>query len=244
MVLDFIKGIIFPSDVKCLICENEKTEKYSICSDCLEKIKKPEGQRCKICFDRINTEGLCADCFNKKPFYTRLYCSYIYADPLKELILKFKSGDNKYLREYFARIAIDCVPQEIFDKCSLITNVPCSKKKLFARGYDHGAEIAKMISKKTYIPYKETIVRLNTEKTALLNKANRLKSAEERYLFCQNVFNQTILLVDDVCTTGATLRACADQLKKAGAKEVFCFTVARTDKPCVFDLDTNSGHII
>lgn len=230
MVLDFIKEIFFPSDVKCLICSNEQTEKYSLCADCLDEIKKPEGQRCNICFDRINTEGLCAACFNKKPFYTKLYCSYIYAPPLKDLILKFKSGSNEYLKEYFARIALDTVPKEVFDKCTLITNAPCSKEKLLHRGYDQGAAIGKAVSKKTGIPYKETIVRLKEEKTALLNKASRLKSADDRYLFCENVYNETILLVDDVCTTGATLRACADQLKKAGAKEVFCFTVARTDK--------------
>ncbi len=230
MVLDFIKELIFPSNVKCLICHSEETEKYSICSSCLKKIKKPEGQRCKICCDRINTEGLCAECFKKKPFYTRLYCSYIYADPLKKLILKFKSGNNKFLRQYFALIALDTVPEEIFNKCSLITSVPCSKEKLFLRTYDHGQEIAKAISENTNIPYKETLVRLKAEKTAKLDKAHRLKNANDKYLFCENVFNETVLLVDDVCTTGFTLRVCADQLKKAGAKEVFCYTVARTDK--------------
>ena len=49
-------------------------------------------------------------------------------------------------------------------------------------------------------------------------------------ILSKNIFGETVLLVDDVCTTGATLRACAHQLKLAGAKEVYCFTVARTDK--------------
>lgn len=229
-VFSFLKEIFFPSKVKCIICENELTEKYSICSDCLEKFKIVKGQRCKVCLDKINTQGFCADCLKKRPFYTMLYSPYVYESPLKELILKYKTGNNEYLKEYFACIALDSIPEEVLDKCNLITNVPCSKEKLKLRGYDQGKVLAKEISKKTSIPYKETLVRLSGEKTARLNKAKRIDSVKERYLFCDNVYGQTVLLIDDVCTTGATLRYCSEQLKTAGAKEVFCFTIARTDK--------------
>ncbi len=229
-VFKLIKEIIFPLNVKCLLCFNEETTKYSLCKDCFSQLKETKGQRCSICLDRINTEGLCKDCLKKQPFYTRLYSPYVYDTKIKELILKFKSGNNQYMKEYFAQIALDNIPVEILNKCSLITNVPCSTYKLKKRGYDQAQLIAKTISKKTLIPYKNTLARLNSEKTALLNKKNRQQTVEERYIFCTNVFNETILLIDDVCTTGTTLRYCSQQLKKAGAKEVFCFTVARTDK--------------
>ncbi len=225
-----IKEIIFPSSVKCLLCFNEETVKYSLCADCFNKIKKTDGQRCQICLDRINTEGLCQSCLNKRPFYTKLYSPYVYDSTVKSLILKFKSENNPYLKDYLSQIAFDNIPEEILDKCSLITNVPCSEFKKKKRGYDQAQLIAMELSEKTHIPYKETLYRLNSEKTAKLSRTSREKTVEERYSFCQNVYGETVLLVDDVCTTGSTLRYCSQQLKKAGAKEVFCFTVARTDK--------------
>lgn len=229
-VFKFIKEIIFPTNVKCLLCFREETVKYSLCADCFSKIKVTDGQRCEICLDRINTQGLCKNCLNKRPFYTRLYSPYVYDTTIKEMILKFKSGNNQFLKDYFALIAFDSIPKEIFDKCTLITNVPCSKYKLKKRGYDQAQLIAKALSKKTDIPYKEALYRLSGEKTALLNRKHREKTIEDRYSFCLNVYGETVLLIDDVCTTGTTLSYCSEQLKKAGAKEVFCFTVARTDK--------------
>ena len=226
----FIKEIIFPSCVKCLLCFREETVKYSLCADCFKKLKITNGQRCEICLDRINTEGLCKNCLNKRPFYTKLYSPYVYDTAIKELILKFKSGNNQFLKEYFALIALDSIPSEILDKCTLITNVPCSKFKLKKRGYDQAQLIAKAISEKTDIPYKEALYRLSGEKTALLSKKHRKKTVIDRYSFCLNVYGETVLLIDDVCTTGTTLNYCSEQLKKAGAKEIFCFTVARTDK--------------
>jgi len=229
-VFKLLKEILFPNDVKCIICDNEITEKYSICNECLNKLKLINGQRCPICLDKVKTDGYCADCLKKKPFYTKLFCVYVYDSPIKELILKFKSGKNQFLREYFARIAVDTVPKEIFEKCTLITFVPCSDEKIAIRGYDQAEAIAKAVSEKTGIPYKKTIVRLNGNKTAKLNKSKRLESVKDRYIFCENVFGETVLIIDDVCTTSATLRYCSEQLQIAGAKEVFCFTVARTDK--------------
>ena len=212
------------------MCFNEETVKYSLCADCFKKLKTLDGQRCEICLDKINTIGLCKNCLSKRPFYTRLYSSYVYEGAIKELILKFKSGNNKFLKNYFVDIALDNIPDEIIEKCSLITNVPCSKHKLKKRGYDQAQLIAKGISEKTDIPYKEALYRISGEKTAVLSRKHREKTVEERYSFCTNVYGETVLLIDDVCTTGSTLNFCSRQLKKAGAKEVFCFTIARTDK--------------
>lgn len=64
---------------------------------------------------------------------------------------------------------------------------------------------------------------------ALLNKEERRKNIKGLYDIKGMVNNQTILLIDDIVTTGETLRACAAQLKKAGAGDIYCLAIARTD---------------
>lgn len=64
---------------------------------------------------------------------------------------------------------------------------------------------------------------------ALLNKEERRKNIKGLYDFRGTLKNQTVLLIDDIVTTGETLRACAAELKKAGAGEIYCLAIARTD---------------
>lgn len=178
--------------------------------------------------DAINTEGLCSACLHKKPDFTKLYCAYPYTPPMDELVKKFKSENKRYLRHCFAELALDTV--EVIDDITLIVPVPSSKTRLKKRGYNHAELIAKELSRLTYIPYDNILIRLNDMKTANLKKRERTDSVKDQFDFRKSVFDETILLVDDICTTGATLRECAKVLMKAGAKEIFCFTVVRTDR--------------
>ncbi len=224
-----IEQLFFPNNVTCNVCKSEKVYKYGLCEDCFKLLKKPDGNRCEICMDQINTEGLCAACFKKKPDYTRLYSAYVYEMPLSFLIVGLKKSNKRYLKYPFSEIAIDTIPNEILEKINLITAVPTAPKRLKKRGYNQAELISKEISAKTNIPYKNVLVRLKETKTTLLNKDERSSALKDEYSFSEVLNGETVLLVDDVCTTGATLRQCAKMLKKAGAKEVFCFTIARTD---------------
>ncbi len=229
-ILNFLLRTIFPENVTCIICRDEDTYKYGLCKKCFDKLKRTDGNRCKICLDAINTEGLCAACFNSPPDYKRLYCSFVYGEPIKNCLLLLKSGRGGFLKHQFSDIALDTIPEEILKSCTLITSVPASPARLRERGYNQAALIGKELSKKTKIPYRDTLKRTNDTKTALLDKAERLKSIKNQFARILDVKDETVLLIDDICTTGSTLRACAHQLKLAGAKEIFCFTVARTDK--------------
>ncbi len=153
----------------------------------------------------------------------------MYKLPLKAMILKLKSSNSRYMKYPFAEIALDVIPKEVLDKVSLITAVPSSAYRLWDRGFNQAQLIADEISELTHIPYKDTLMRLKDTKTSMLNKEARIKSIKDQYCFSCSVTGETVLLIDDVCTTGSTLRECAKMLKKAGAEEIFCFTVARTE---------------
>lgn len=227
MIPYFLEQLLYPINVTCATCKSEKVYKYGLCKNCFHSLKTLEGDRCKICKDRIYTEGLCAACLEKKPDYTKLYCNYAFTKPMSSLIISMKESNKRYLKTHFASIALDTIDN--LDKISLITFVPSSKKRLKKRGYNPPELIAKELSRLTSIPYDSVLLRKSDTKTSTLNKGERLKSIKDQFDFNKGIFNETVLLIDDVCTTGSTLRECARILKKAGAKEVYCFTVARTE---------------
>lgn len=223
-----LSEILFPLNACCTICKSENVFKYGLCEDCFIYLPKMRGNRCEICLDEINTEGLCSACLDKRPEYTKLFCNYVFTSPLSALLVGLKDSNKQYLKTHFAQMALDTV--DVLDKITLITSVPSNKKRLRKRGYNQAELIAKELSELTNIPYDSVLLRMGDTKTSTLNKAERLKSIKDQFYFKKGVFGETVLLIDDICTTGSTLRECSFMLKKAGAKEVFCFTVARTDR--------------
>lgn len=225
----FFRQLFFPTNATCVNCLNEEVFKYGLCRDCYKALSPLSENQCEICRDAINTEGLCASCMKEKPDYTRLYCLFSYKPPLDKLIKDFKRNNKRYLKYDFAKIALDSI-EEVADKITLITAVPISKNRLRERGYNQAELLGKELSYLTDIPYKNVLVRAGSTRSSLLNKDERIKQLKGQFDFDKSVFGETVLLIDDICTTGTTLRHCAKLLKKAGAKEVYCCVIARTER--------------
>ncbi len=221
--------LMFPTNANCLICAKEDIYKYGLCYDCYKSLVPLIGNRCRICCDSINTEGLCSSCMKEKPDYAKLFCNFSYKPPMDTLIKNFKHNNKRYLKYDFAQIALDSL-KEVIDEITLITAVPISKRRLRERGYNQAELLGKKLSSLTDIPYRTVLCRSGNIKAANLNRDERLKQLKGQFDFNAGVFGETVLLVDDVCTTGTTLRQCAKLLKKAGAKEVYCCVIARTER--------------
>ena len=115
----------------------------------------------------------------------------------------------------------------------LVISVPLHKKRLWERGYNQSEIIAKKISKRYGLPFSSTnlIKTKHTSSQMTLSKKLRLNNLADSFSVrnATAVKDKKILLVDDVMTTGATLNTCAGELLKAGAKEIFAFTLAKTE---------------
>ena len=105
----------------------------------------------------------------------------------------------------------------------LITCIPQNSHTLHHRGYNQSELIAKELSKLINVPFLKTLHRTNDgARQATLNRAQRKENVKKCYTATNKTFNnETILLVDDVYTTGETANYCAKLLKGMGAKEVF-----------------------
>ena len=118
------------------------------------------------------------------------------------------------------------------DSIDVIIPIPLHRSKLKKRGFNQSLLIADFISKLTLLPLSESslIKKKSTPSQISLSKPERIKNLEGSFeiVSFQKIQGKSVLLVDDIMTTGATLDTCASELMKAGAKEIYGFTLART----------------
>jgi ComF family protein len=142
--------------------------------------------------------------------------------------LKYR-GDMT-LGEILARPLIELLEKNNWDPDAVIP-VPISEQRLFERGYNQSALLARPVALaigKTY-QSKGLVKSKDTDTQVGLTYAQRMENVYGAFLADRNyVNNQRILLIDDVTTSGATMEACSAALKKAGALEVFGLTLARS----------------
>ena len=228
-----LEYLFFPWDVSCVACRAEETEPCGLCRRCQKELTPLSGTaRCEICLDPVAAPGLCAACLQKAPAYERLYASYVFTGLMRRLILDFKFHNKRYLKRTFARMAAETIPESVLASCACLIPVPISRTRKRERGFNQAALLAGEIACLTGLPVREDVLMRKDGKTqtALLSKEERRKSISGLYTAAVSLHGETVLLVDDICTTGETLRACADALKHAGAGKIYCYTVARTDR--------------
>ena len=219
----------------CLTCD-EKVRKYGdICYNCFNKFHFVTEPKCKICdlpLQNLYFQSLCDDCTNLTPHFNKLISLIVYNDFSHQIILNLKFNDKPNAAFYLSHLLAKKVRSEFaFD---IIAPIPISKHRLRERKFNQSILIAKVISKtdkKPLIPnllIKNPLTKKQTGLNRNLRKANikNAFSVNTKY----NIQNKTILLVDDVATTYATLDEAARILKKSGAKAVFCATLCRTPK--------------
>ncbi len=170
----------------------------------------------------------------RKPF-SKLCSAYLYQGQVKTSIVRFKQEVYRGYAKVFARhmeavIAYD-LPDVVFDG---ILSAPPRKLRMKANGYDQAASLAQALGERMEVPYLPNVLRQreNRKKQSALTAAERWHNAEGnvRVVCPELVAGKVLLLVDDVCTTGATMYAAAAALSEAGAKKVYCAVAASAEK--------------
>lgn len=220
--LDFL----FPK--ACVICDEQLIED-SFCSSCwrgLELLDYPACPRCYFQFP-FELDLKCEKCEKKKYYCDAIRSPIRYNETAKLLILKFKNNRQIYLSSLIARMMLRILPGFEFD---CVVAVPLHPLRHIWRGYNQAELLAQEISKITgafdlsYLLIRKRFT-YSQKYFGKLGRANNLKDAFE----VRGSFDgMKVLLIDDVCTTGATIEECSKQLKIAGAEKVYCITAAMT----------------
>ncbi len=231
---DIWKNLFFPR--RCTFCRKLLPLKasQSICTDCMNKLPFTlVHHRCRRCGRPVLAgEKLCHHCRGDvKPAYLGISAPYLYAEPVRSAMLRFKRERYQGYAQIFAehmRILLfhDC-PGRVFD---WVVSAPPRGQRMRKEGYDQAAHLGKTLAKKMGIPYLPSALcqKETREKQSSLLREKRFDNiaGNIKVIKPKAVAGKRILLVDDVTTTGATLKEAAKMLRKAGAKEVYCATAA------------------
>lgn len=230
----FEKFISFLSGEKCYICG--KTN-YFICNDCFSKLPKIKGYTCNRCLTPIQGSNLinnllCGECLEKPPAFKRVYAPFWYEDSIRDLVhdLKFRQK-YYYITKIFSLIRNEVF--QFFDNLSFkngyIVPIPLSRGRKLQRGYNQSYIIAKELSKIIKIPVLKDYLIKTKELHPMMNlsREERFKNIKGAFSVAKKNSVDTIILVDDIITTTATIREASYVLKKGGCNEIFIFALCR-----------------
>ena len=225
---------------QCQCCEKFLEEgQQGICPDCLSKIRWIEPPLCTLCgvpFLSSEVENHpCGACLTRGKYFTMARAVGYYEGPLREAIHRWKYEEKSYLTLFFGEKLAEGFcrywdPQS-FD---LIIPVPLHSKRLRERGFNQALLLVKELSRRTQIPYSKRLLqkRILTPPQVNLSGGEREKGVRGSFHIQRDeeIEGKSILLVDDVYTTGATVNECSKVLLKAGAERVDVLTIAHAIK--------------
>lgn len=186
-------------------------------------------QVCPVCGIRRAGGGLCASCAESRPHFKAARSWAEYREPLRGAIHQLKYKGNVALGECFSDPLIGLIDQTGW-RIGLIVPVPLGIARLAARGYNQAKLLAQPIAWKFGLPLKtKALVRVKETLSQVdLNAEERKINVSDAFEARREIVaRRSILLVDDVMTSGATLDACAKACLEAGAGDVYAITLAR-----------------
>ncbi len=233
---ELLLHILFPNTCYACRCDLPLKQREPLCKECLDKIQTVGPLYCRRCGKPLPDGGAhCYQCRGSKArqFKCKIIRSAVVFGPqIRALVHAFKYADQSFLADFLADIMYKYwADYEELKETQLIIPVALHAKKEKSRGYNQATLLATALGKKLALPVDSQILKRvrNTPSQTTLGREGRLKNMSGAFecVGQEQVKGKIIVLVDDVATTGATLEGCAQALKKAGAKKILAYTLAR-----------------
>ncbi|MGN0335861.1 MAG: ComF family protein [Lachnospiraceae bacterium] len=225
-----ILDILYPA--RCPVCHGVIRGKGRVCRECREKLAYIREPRCKKCGKQLEKkeQEYCRDCMRYEHDYTRGGAVFAYDEVMKQSIYRFKYHNRReyaafYAEEMYRVFAktLNCWKPEV------ILPVPMHAGKKRKRGFNQAELVAAELGKLAKIPV-DTGALVRKKKTVPqkeLTRSDRKRNLKDAFLFAapKDKKYERVLLIDDIYTTGATLDAVSEVLRKNQIKNIFFLTI-------------------
>lgn len=225
--------LVFPP--RCPLCGAAIGGQTGLCMECWSSLVIPGDPSCDACGrpfgDTMPQGGTCAPCLAQPPRHAGIAAGTLYNDPSRKLVLAFKHGNRIALAPLMAGLI---VPKLAFvDAGWLVVPVPLHRWRLWKRGYNQAAELARQIARRTGARLGVDVLERKKPTPSLggLGKLARKRALSGaigvRAGRRPRLAGASVVLVDDVLTSGATSEACVSALLRGGAQRVVIACFAR-----------------
>ncbi|MFN3966235.1 MAG: ComF family protein [Endomicrobiia bacterium] len=234
----FNKFIDFLFPKTCVFCGDfilsDEPSKY-LCLPCYQKIKFIESSVCQKCGVPVNSnQRYCDRCSKEgqKIYYDFLRGIVYFEEPIKKCIHMLKYQGKEYLGKFLSEFFIQYIQKNNYLlNVDLLVPVPIHWTRKLKRGFNQSELLSRPIAEKFNIKYehKNLFRKKRTKPQVKLNREERLSNINEAFAIRNSNYftGKSILIIDDVSTTGETINQCAKVLRMAGAKNIFGLTLAR-----------------
>jgi ComF family protein len=243
-ILEGISGVcrstldlMFPRT--CLGCQKQwlqNTEELW-CVECMNSISWIGSPMCPVCgrpFPKSPSasDHLCGECLASTFHFDHARSAVVHAGIVRDGIHSLKFGGHLHYVPSLVQVLMESMGSEVETFDGMILPVPLHTRRLRQRGFNQAALLARELGKRAKLNVRfDVLLRRHwTEPQTRLSREERLKNVKGafRVVFPALIQDQTILLLDDVYTTGTTISECARVLKQAGAGTVQALTVTRS----------------
>ena len=225
-----ILDIFYPPH--CYLCGKGLSTHRYICESCLDSFDQITDPVCEKCGKPVlNAGGVCAECAkgDREFFLARSFGLYKPGRGMAEAISGFKYEGEKALGKDLAKLFDRGKTGYLLDEVDELTFVPLSRDKRKDRKFNQAELLARVVSRENDIPLFRTLEKTeNTRPQAELSREERLNNVQGSFTWEETVDCRSVLLIDDVFTTGSTVDECSKVLKEAGAERVYVATLARS----------------
>jgi ComF family protein len=198
------------------------------CAACDADLPRLTLDHCPVCALPTPSGSICGQCLSQPPAFDHTFAAFSYSFPLDKLVQALKYGDRLILVNFLAK----AVTQRIRALPDCIVAMPLHPVRLRERGFNQSLLLARSIAGDLQIPLLAAACERvrNTPPQSALPWKERDKNMRQAFTCnaSDDVRGKHVAIVDDVMTTGASMGELARSLKKAGAREVSAWVVART----------------
>ncbi|MCG0275600.1 MAG: ComF family protein [Thermosediminibacteraceae bacterium] len=231
-ITDLFLDALFPERPFCVLCGARLSKGvHLLCGECRDKLEPVSPPLCMKCgrpLDRENT--VCTDCDGKNHYFIEARAFGVYRGVLKEIIHLYKYRRERRLSELIGLKMTETLQRQNWPSFDYLVAVPLHPERERERGFNQSLLLARVISGRTGIPVFRGLLRTRpTEHQSLLEKPQREANVAGAFTVKDGskIRGKTLLLIDDVYTTGSTAGECSKILLEAGAARVYVLTAAR-----------------